>query len=148
MGFASVLGSLCVALLAGRLRLRHLSAVIVSFGVCLIPGGIAFLLPSGQTARYLILLTVFGACQLGCSFFSTYAITVVQERTPEHLMGRVMSYVFTLSMCAQPLGQIVYGALFDLFSDRVYLILIPGGLLVCLIGIASSGFFRTFEKDG
>ena len=50
-------------------------------------------------------------------------------------MGKIMSYVFTLSMCAQPAGQIFYGALFDWFSDSPYFVLIPSGILVCIIGL-------------
>lgn len=146
MGIASVLGSLCVAVLAKKLRLRYLSLVFVSFGICLMLYGITFLLPAGAFGRYLLLMVMFCACQLGCSFFSTYAISIIQKRTPEHLMGKIMSYVFTLSMCAQPVGQIVYGALFDQFSNRVYWVLIPSGLIVCMIGLASRGFFTKFEK--
>lgn len=146
MGAASVAGSLCAALLAKRLRLRSLGVIFIGFGLCLLPGGIAFLLPLGAGARYAILLAVFCVCQLGCSVFSTYAISVIQQRTPEHLMGKVMSCVFTLSLCAQPVGQIVYGALFDHFSDRTYWVLIPSGLLVCVAGLASAGFFARWEK--
>lgn len=61
-------------------------------------------------------------------------------------MGKVMSYVFTLSMCAQPIGQMVYGALFDLFFDRVYWVLVPSGIFVCVIGFASAGFFRILKS--
>lgn len=146
MGAASVAGSLCAALLAKRLRLRSLGVIFIGFGLCLLPGGIAFLLPLGAGARYAILLAVFCVCQLGCSVFSTYAISVIQQRTPEHLMGKVMSCVFTLSLCAQPVGQNVYGALFDHFSDRTYWVLIPSGLLVCVAGLASAGFFARWEK--
>ena len=98
-------------------------------------------------AIYIILLVMFSLGQFGCSLFSTYAISVIQARTPEHLMGKVMSYVFTLAMCAQPAGQIIYGALFDWFSDSPYWVLIPSGLLVCVIGLASSKFFVNFEKN-
>ena len=146
MGAASVAGSLCAALLAKRLRLRSLGVIFIGFGLCLLPGGIAFVLPLGAGARYAILLAVLCVCQLGCSVFSTYAISVIQQRTPEHLMGKVMSCVFTLSLCAQPVGQIVYGALFDHFSDRTYWVLIPSGLLVCVAGLASAGFFARWEK--
>ncbi len=111
MGIASVLGSILVVLFAKKLQSRHLILVLVSFGICLIPCGIVFMLPLHTFTRYLILLLMFCACQLGCSLFSTYAISLIQERTPEHLMGKVMSYVFSLSMCAQPAGQIIYGAL-------------------------------------
>ncbi len=146
MGVASIIGSLCVIVLAGRLRLRCLSFVFTAFGICLIPCGLCFLIPADSMTRYIVLLIMFCACQLGCSFFSTFAISVIQMRTPENLMGKVMSCVFTLSMCAQPLGQIVYGALFDYFADCVYWVLIPSGLAVCLIGAASSGFFKSFEN--
>ena len=147
MGIASILGSLCVAVLAKRLCFRHVSAAFLAFGICLILCGMAFLLPIGAFARYLILLAMFCVCQFGCSFFSTYAISMIQERTPEHLMGKVMSYVFTLSLCAQPIGQVVYGALFDRFADSVYWVLIPSGLIICMIGLCSKGFFAEFEKQ-
>ena len=147
IGVASILGSLCVVVLSKRLQAHHLVIVLVSFGICLIPCGIAFLVPAGDAARYLILLSMFSVCQLGCSLFSTYAISIIQERTPEHLMGKVMSYVFTLSMCAQPVGQIIYGALFDRFADSVYWVLIPSGVIVCLIGFCSVRFFRRFEQE-
>ena len=136
-----------MAVLAGKLRLRHLAGVFLSFGICLILCGIAFWLPVDAFTQYIILLLMFCACQFGCSIFSTYAISTIQGRTPERLMGKVMSYVFTLSMCAQPIGQMVYGALFDLFFDRVYWVLVPSGIFVCVIGFASAGFFRNFEKQ-
>lgn len=145
MGVASILGSLCVVALAKEMRPRHLVIVLVFFGLCLIPCGIAFLLPLRIFTRYIILLIMFCACQLGCSLFSTYAISMIQERTPEHLMGKVMSYVFTLSLCAQPAGQIIYGALFDRFSDSAYRVLIPSGIIICVIGLASAGFFVQLE---
>lgn len=110
------------------------------------PGRYRLFAPDQCHWPYAILLAVFCVCQLGCTLFSTYAISVIQARTPEHLMGKVMSYVFTLSLCAQPLGQILYGALFDYFSDRAHWVLIPSSLLICAAGLASSGFFARWEQ--
>lgn len=145
MGAAAILGSLCAGLLGKKLRVRDLSAIFLSFGLSLFPIGLSFLLPVGTMARYGVLLFFFCVCQLGVCIFSTYAITLIQQRTPEQLMGKVMSCVFTLSMCAQPVGQMVYGALFDCFSDRVYWVLIPTGMLICLIAVASRGFLKRME---
>lgn len=147
MGVAAVLGSLFVGITAQKFRLRWLAFVFMGLGLSLIPTGIAFLLPVGPLGIYIILLVMFSLGQFGCSLFSTYAISVIQARTPEHLMGKIMSYVFTLAMCAQPAGQIIYGALFDWFSDSPYWVLIPSGLLVCVIGLASSKFFVNLEKN-
>lgn len=145
MGAAAILGSLCAGLLGKKLRVRDLSAIFLSFGLSLFPIGFSFLLPVGRMARYGVLLFFFCVCQLGVCIFSTYAITLIQQRTPEQLMGKVMSCVFTLSMCAQPVGQLVYGALFDCFSDSVYWVLIPTGMLICLIALASQGFLKRME---
>lgn len=145
MGAAAILGSLCAGLLGKKLRVRDLSAIFLSFGLSLFPIGFSFLLPVGTMARYGVLLFFFCVCQLGVCIFSTYAITLIQQRTPEQLMGKVMSCVFTLSMCAQPVGQMVYGALFDCFSDSVYWVLIPTGVLICLIAVASRGFLKRME---
>ena len=145
MGVAAVLGSLFVVITAQKFRLRWLAFVFMGLGLSLIPTGIAFLLPVGPLGIYIILLVMFSLGQFGCSLFSAYAISVIQARTPEHLMGKIMSYVFTLSMCAQPAGQIIYGALFDWFSDSPYFVLIPSGILVCIIGLLSTKFFKKFE---
>ena len=145
MGAAAILGSLCAGLLGKKLRVRDLSAIFLSFGLSLFPIGLSFLLPVGRMARYGVLLFFFCVCQLGVCIFSTYAITLIQQRTPKQLMGKVMSCVFTLSMCAQPVGQVVYGALFDCFSDSVYWVLIPTGMLICLIAVASQGFLKRME---
>ena len=145
MGAAAILGSLCAGLLGKKLRVRDMAAIFLSFGLSLFPIGFSFLLPVGRMARYGVLLFFFCVCQLGVCIFSTYAITLIQQRTPKQLMGKVMSCVFTLSMCAQPVGQVVYGALFDCFSDSVYWVLIPTGMLICLIAVASRGFFKRME---
>lgn len=145
MGAAAILGSLCAGLLGKKLRVRDMAAIFLSFGLSLFPIGLSFLLPVGRMARYGVLLFFFCVCQLGVCIFSTYAITLIQQRTPKQLMGKVMSCVFTLSMCAQPVGQMVYGALFDCFSDSVYWVLIPTGVLICLIAVASRGFLKRME---
>ena len=145
MGAAAILGSLCAGLLGKKLRVRDMAAIFLSFGLSLFPIGFSFLLPVGRMARYGVLLFFFCVCQLGVCIFSTYAITLIQQRTPKQLMGKVMSCVFTLSMCAQPVGQMVYGALFDCFSDSVYWVLIPTGMLICLIAVASRGFLKRME---
>ena len=143
MGVAAILGGALVTLLAGRMRPRRLTAVLVLVGLCLLPAGAAFLLPLGALARYWVLLVLFCGCQLGCSVFSIYAATLIQSRTPAALMGKVMSCVFTLAMCAQPLGQVLYGALFDRLAPQW--VLLPSGLLLCAVGLFSAGFFRRMD---
>jgi len=53
-----------------------------------------------------------------------------------------MAYTSAITMCAQPTGQMVYGFLFDGFRGAVYLVLIPTGAAVCVIGLFAADFFR------
>ena len=147
-GQEEALEALCRAAqaeLAGRLRPVHLGRAIGAVGLCLLPVGLAFLLPLGTLGRYGVLVAGFCLCQFGCSFFSTYAIAAIQGRTPAGLMGKVMSCVYTISLCAQPLGQLVYGALFDRFAGQVFWVLLPTALVVCAVGLATRGFFQRWE---
>ena len=147
MGLAAVLGGLAAGLLAGKLRLTKLYWLMIGLGICLFPAGAVFLLPAPSFAKYLVLVLAFCAGQAACNMFSIFALSAIQERTPSHLTGKVMSCVFTVSMCAQPLGQIVYGYLFDTFYDNVCLVLLPTGIIICVIGWLSAGFFSGFGKE-
>lgn len=51
-----------------------------------------------------------------------------------------MSYIAMITVCTQPLGQILYGLLFD--TAPIRLILIPTGLTIMGIGIIARGFFK------
>ena len=149
MGVAAVLGSLFVGVVGQKLPLRRLAFAFAGLGTCLLPAGFAFLASFSPFKIYLILLAAFCCCQFVGSVFSTYAISIIQARTPEKLMGKIMSLVFTLALCAQPLGQVVYGALFDRLASNPAFVLLPSGLVVCAIGALSHPFFASMERrDG
>lgn len=84
-----------------------------------------------------ILLSPFGGMQIAISMFSIAAVSLIQQKTPNHLIGKVMAYTSAITLCVQPPGQIVYGFLFDRFRDVVSLVLIPTGIIVCAIGITA-----------
>lgn len=146
MGVAAVLGGLFVGLMDRRLFMGRMVWAFIGVGVALMLAGVAFLLPLGAVGGYLVLTAMFCFCQFGCSVFSAWAISAIQRRTPEQMMGKVMAYVFTLSLCAQPLGQILYGALFDRCGSRAYWVLVPSGLLVCLVAALSRGLMGRMGK--
>ena len=147
MGGASVAGALAVGMLAGRLREKGLQSLLIAVGAVLIPAGAAFLLPLSTGVRYLILLVSFCIAQAVCSMFSILALSMIQESTPEHLTGKIMACVIALSTCAQPVGQVVYGFLFDLFSGSVWLVLLPTAAALIAVGCLSAGFLQRLTKE-
>lgn len=146
LGFSAILGSIAAGLLTGKLKIHRLSTVLAALGAFLIPAGIIFLIPTGAVTRYIIVLIAFSGVQFVACIFSIFTLSLIQQKTPNNLIGKVMAYISTITMCAQPLGQTVYGLLFDRFSNAVYIILIPTGIIVCTIGLLAIGLFRQLER--
>lgn len=147
LGFAAILGSIAAGLLTGKLKTHNLSIVLAALGAFLIPVGVIFLIPTGATTRYIVTLIAFCGVQFVSCIFSIFSLSLIQQKTPSNLIGTVMAYVSTITMCAQPLGQMVYGLLFDRFSNTVYLVLILTGIIVCTIGLLTVGLFRQLEQE-
>ena len=53
-----------------------------------------------------------------------------------------MAYTSAITLCIQPIGQMVYGFLFDGLRDAVYLVLIPTGVIAGAVGLLSKGLFE------
>lgn len=147
LGVSAILGSVAAGLLTGKLKMRKLSLVLAALGAFLVPAGIVFLVPAGTITRYAINVTAFCGVQMTACIFSIFALSYIQQKTPNHLIGKVMAYISTISICAQPIGQTIYGLLFDGLSDAVYLVLIPTGMIVCMIGLFATGFFRKLDSE-
>ena len=144
LAVATILGSIAAGLLTGKLRSSRLSYVLAAMGVCIIPAGAVFLFSSGVFVRYGVMVVSFCGMQAAISIFSIFAVSMIQQDTPDQLIGKIMAYVSAVTMCTQPMGQLVYGFLFDRFHEAVYLVLIPSGIVVCVMGALTIG---SFGKD-
>ena len=112
LAVAAVLGSIAAGLLAEKWKARKLSQLLAMLGIFMLPGGMAFLFPLQARTRYLVIVAAFCGMQIVINLFSIVAVSMIQQRTPNHLLGKVMAYTSAVTMCIQPAGQMVYGLLF------------------------------------
>ena len=147
LAIATILGSVVAGLLTEKLKIHKLAILLASMGVFIIPAGIVFLCPVDSIIKYVVTIVSFCGMQIAISIFSIFAVSLIQQRTPNHLIGKVMAYTSTVTLCVQPIGQIVYGFLFDRFSNMIYLCLIPTGVIICAVGMSAIRFFRKMEKE-
>lgn len=137
LAVAVIAGSIAAGVLAGKMKSDGLAPMLSVIGLCIVPAGLVFLFPAGAVVKYAVLVAAFCGMQAVISVFSIYAVSMIQQGTPEQMIGKVMAYTSVITMCAQPVGQMVYGFLFDGFREAVYLVLIPTGVIVCGIGMAA-----------
>ena len=147
LAVATILGSIAAGVLAEKLKIHKLSVLLATLGIFIIPAGIVFLLPVNVIIKYGVTVVSFCGMQAVISIFSIFAVSIIQQRTPNHLIGKVMAYTSTVTLCVQPIGQIVYGFLFDRFYSAVYFVLIPTGIIVCIVGLSAMNFFKNMERE-
>ena len=77
-------------------------------------GMAAALLPGvAPAAGYWIVTAMSFAVMVLSTMLVVLLSAAVQRQTPPALLGKVMAFIMAVSNCASPLGQTVYGALFE-----------------------------------
>lgn len=147
LALAAIAGSISVGFLVTRIKTKHLYQLLTVLGISIIPAGLIFLLSVGAIPKYIVIIASMFIMQFVACIFSIFALSTIQQKTPNELIGKIMAYVVTISLCAQPLGQMVYGVLFDSFPNAIYLILIPTGIFAFVIGLASKKTFRALDTQ-
>lgn len=99
---------------------------IMGFGI--LPQGIPMF-------RYIVLTGTGMAVTIASTMFSIQMLAVVQTQTPAYLVGKVIACIMAIIMCAQPIGQLIYGVLFEVFSQHISGIIIGAGIISLLIAI-------------
>jgi DHA3 family macrolide efflux protein-like MFS transporter len=82
---------------------------------------------------FLVVMAVFGLTLPG---FNIVSMTSVQERVPEHLLGRTMGLINFIMALAIPLGMVIVGPLADVINLRV-LAVVCGVIGMIFIGAVS-----------
>jgi len=137
----SMIGAILSGVLAKRLRADKLFIPLLICGLCVLPIAVGFLLNLPAMALFVVITVCCMAAMALASLFSIFALSFVQRRTPDTLLGQIMGYVMALSQCASPLGQLMYGVLFDALASRIYILLIGATALSVLVALASKNVF-------
>ena len=142
MGIGSIVGSILIPLFSKRFSISNSHIFLMLASISLIPISLALLLP---VSRYMSYALVLGASIIATAFatiFNIYTQTFLQRATPNHLLGKVSSFVTMIVMCSYPLGQSLYGILFEVFSDQLFLIVGIAILLSLMISFMARTSLR------
>ena len=76
------------------------------------------------------------------TLFMVQIYTLVQTQTPPQLVGKIMAALISIAMCGQPIGQAIYGVLFDIFAMHTWVVLIGAATASLLISFYSKRIFN------
>ena len=143
LALGGLLGGILTGVFAKRLNIQGVHVLLLLSGASLLPIGLVLNLDVPPMAAYIV-ITLCSFFMMACStMFTVQMLSFVQALTPHHLIGKVISCIMALSMCSQPLGQAVYGVLFDVLKSQSYFAVYGACLICCLISWESRKIFRT-----
>ena len=146
MGLGGLCGGLAAGAWARKLRLRHGFFALLACAPAML-FLTAAVLPGLRGVGYTLILAGCFLAMAAASLFTVHMSAAVQGQTPAHLVGKVMSLIQSVAMCTQPLGQALYGALFEALRERAYLATLLSALAAALISLYARGALKRLEQE-
>ena len=148
INFATILGALSIGSFAKKMCIPKLYRWILLSALLMIPMSLSlmpFMLGLGYYPSFLLFM--LGAVPIAASMtiVSIFIVTKIQKATPNENLGKVMAIVMAVAQCAAPLGQILYGVIFEKFSAQVFIPTILVGVVTLLLALLTQGLLK---KEG
>lgn len=143
---ATILGALTIGFFAKKMRINTLYRWIIIITILLLPIAASvtpFILGYGFYPAFILFMLGAIPMAMAATVLSIYVITKIQRVTPNENLGKVMAIIMAVAQCAAPLGQIIYGVIFESFSTVLYL---PVGV-VSLIMFVIAGISQRILRN-
>ena len=136
-GIGGLIGGALAGIFGDKLKIKHclyLLSIILTFMLLF---GLQFALPFSPYALFGITTAIIAIGMALSTLFSITAISFMQRLTPPDMLGKVMSLLYALTLCGQPIGALLYGVLFQAAIDRPWIV-ICGGVVLGMLGLFAS----------
>ena len=140
-------GGICAGVLAKKLKIQKSADILTACAVCVFPMGISLWLISSGAINYTVITVSCFAIMVFSTIFSVQMMSFIQAETPQNLIGKVIAVILTVSMCAQPIGNALYGVLFEAFHGFEYAVVLFSGAVSLVIAISARRIFKNLSAS-
>ncbi|PFB58175.1 MFS transporter [Bacillus cereus] len=138
--FATIIGALSIGFFAKKLQMKTLYYWMILIALLVIPMALSvtpFILNLGYYPPFILFILSSILIAMIMTIVSIYVITVVQKKTPNENLGKVLAIITAVSQCMAPIGQVVYGFMFEEFSMKIYLPILVISFIMLLIAVVT-----------
>ncbi len=147
MGLGGLAGGIIAGAAAKKIRLKNGYVILILCSLTALLMGISVFETVPKQIGYAIITAASFGAMCVSTMFSVSMMTAVQKQTPPQLLGKIMAVIIAVSSCSQPVGQAVYGVLFDALPEQPYAIMIGTALLAMRVSLYSKRVFAALEKE-
>ncbi|WP_102273633.1 MFS transporter [Cytobacillus massiliigabonensis] len=145
LAIGSIGAGLSIGFIGKKYSIHHSYVFILLGGVMLLPIAFVSGLQIEPIIAYCVICISTFLCVASVGIFTIFAQTFIQTETPHEMLGKVSAVVATIVMCSYPIGQSLYGMLFDRFSDQVFAIVLIAIFIEILLGIMTKRYLTKLE---
>lgn len=135
-------GGICAGVFADKLVIKKAGSLVVICSACVFPMGAAMILFSSGMIRYMVMTVCCFMIMIVSTILTVQMMSFVQSETPQNLIGKVIAVILTVAMCAQPLGNALYGVLFELCRGSEFVVILLAGVISLLIAVKTKKIFQ------
>ena len=146
MAMGSLCGGIGAGVFAGKIKTKNGYLLLLLDALTLIPIGVALLLPIPAMVAYVVILASCFVMMFLATLFSIQLMSYLQIIVPSELIGKVISCAMCIGMCASPIGQAIYGALFEGMRNGIYLVFYAAAALTVLLAFGLKKSFVELEQ--
>lgn len=147
MGLGGLAGGIIAGAAAEKIRLKNGYVFLIICSLAAFFMGISLFEAVPKNIGYFMITAISFGVMCASTMFSVSMLTAVQQQTPPNLLGKIMAVIIAVLNCSQPVGQAVYGVLFDIFADKPYLITTGAAILAMAVSLYSKKVFAVLEKE-
>lgn len=121
--FATILGALSIGFFAKKMQMKKLYLWFLIMALLIVPMALSItplVLSFGYYPSFILFILCAILIAMVMIIISIFVITAVQKKTPNENLGKVMAIITAVSQCMAPVGQVIYGVIFEAFSIKVY----------------------------
>ncbi len=148
LAMGGLLGGMAAGIFGGRMNIRKTGNLVIAAALCLVPIGVSLFFGFPDLVSYGILTFFCFLIMILATVFTVRMISFVQAETPKHLIGKVMSVILTISMCAQPLGNVLYGVLFERLRGREFVVILLAAAASSVLAVSTKRVFQALPNEG
>lgn len=142
----AILGGIIAGVLSKKLKPKSSIFILIGCELSILLVGIALQVLVGTIQIYIILLFGCGLLVALSTIFQIQIMSYLQILTPKDLIGKIVSCFICISMCTNPLGQLIYGIIFDKIINKIYLPFYVSAFIMLLISIFTRHIFYEFNN--
>ena len=137
-------GGIGAGIFADKLAIHKAGSLVIACAVCVFPISAVLILFSSAIINYIVITVCCFGIMVFSTIFTVQMMSFIQTETPQNLIGKVIAVILTVSMCAQPLGNALYGVLFEICKGREYAVVLFSGAVSLVIAIGARNIFKRF----